>query len=198
MKQLLDAGAAPDIAAPGGVRPLHLACAGPITTSSTRSKICLAHFYDQQQLWKKAGPGSSDIVKLLLAAGAGPSAGSTCSAVCICPVLLPVQYLSCVRLVTLGCLVTFVDSTMCCCCLCTEILAAGADQASRTASGATGLHIAANSGSADVIADLLESSEDLDPDDDGAYNCKCHQDCLCQCPSFQYGDVCVAAFGRQR
>lgn len=69
VKQLLDAGAAPDIAAPGGVRPLHLACAGPIVTASTRSKICLAHFYDQQQLWKKAGPGSSAIVKLLLAAG---------------------------------------------------------------------------------------------------------------------------------
>jgi hypothetical protein len=51
-------------------------------------------------------------------------------------------------------------------------LCAGADQASRTASGATGLHIAANSGSADIIADLLESSEDLDPDDDGAYNCE--------------------------
>lgn len=69
VKQLLDAGAAADIAAPGGIRPLHLACAGPITTASTRSKICLAHFYDQQQLWKKAGPGSSAIVKLLLAAG---------------------------------------------------------------------------------------------------------------------------------
>jgi hypothetical protein len=52
------------------------------------------------------------------------------------------------------------------------LLAAGADQTSRTASGATGLHIAANSGSADVIADLLESSEDVDPDDDGAYNCE--------------------------
>lgn len=116
VKQLLAAGASPDIAAPGGIRPLHLACAGAITTSSTRSKICLAHFYDQQQLWKKAGPGSSPIVKLLLAAGA--------------------------------------------------------DQTSRTASGATGLHIAANSGSADVVADLLESSEDVDPDDDGAYNCK--------------------------
>lgn len=116
VKQLLDAGASADIAAPGGMRPLHLACAGPVMTSSTRSKICLAHFYDQQQLWKKAGPGSSPIVKLLLAAGA--------------------------------------------------------DQTSRTASGATGLHIAANSGSADVVADLLESSEDVDPDDDGAYNCK--------------------------
>jgi hypothetical protein len=71
VRQLLDAGAAADIAAPGGIRPLHLACAGPITTASTRSKICLAHFYDQQQLWKKAGPGSSAIVKLLLAAGEG-------------------------------------------------------------------------------------------------------------------------------
>jgi hypothetical protein len=69
VQQLLDAGAAADIAAPGGIRPLHLACAGPITTASTRSKICLAHFYDQQQLWKKAGPGNSFIVKLLLAAG---------------------------------------------------------------------------------------------------------------------------------
>lgn len=117
VKQLLDAGASPDTAAPGGVRPLHLACSGPLTTASTRSKICLAHFYDQQQLWKKAGRSSSAIVKLLLAAGADP--------------------------------------------------------ASRTASGATGLHIAANSGSADVIGDLLESSEDLDPDDDGAYNCEC-------------------------
>jgi hypothetical protein len=110
------AGASPDIAAPGGLRPLHIACAGPIITSSARSKVCLSHFYDQQQLWKKAGPGSSPIVKLLLASGA--------------------------------------------------------DQTSRTASGATGLHIAANSGSADVIADLLESSEDVDPDDDGAYNCE--------------------------
>lgn len=69
VQQLLDAGAAADIAAPGGIRPLHLACAGPITTASTRSKICLAHFYDQQQLWKKAGPGNSFIVKVLLAAG---------------------------------------------------------------------------------------------------------------------------------
>jgi ankyrin repeat protein len=58
-------------------------------------------------------------------------------------------------------------------CLCVPVCA-GADQASRTASGATGLHIAANSGSADIIADLLESSEDLDPDDDGAYNCESH------------------------
>jgi ankyrin repeat protein len=53
------------------------------------------------------------------------------------------------------------------------LLSAGSDQASRTASGATGLHVAANSGSADIIADLLDCSEDLDPDDDGAYNCKC-------------------------
>lgn len=75
VKQLLDAGAAADIAAPGGIRPLHLACAGPITTASTRSKICLAHFYDQQQLWKKAGPGSSAVVKLLLAAGKVGSKG---------------------------------------------------------------------------------------------------------------------------
>jgi hypothetical protein len=121
------AGASPDIAAPGGIRPLHLACAGPITTSSTRSKVCLSHFYDQQQLWKKAGAGSSAIVKLLLASGA--------------------------------------------------------DQTSRTASGATGLHIAANSGSADVVADLLESSEDVDPDDDGAYNCESRL----LCPMFEPG-----------
>lgn len=64
-------------------------------------------------------------------------------------------------------------------------LCAGADQASRTASGATGLHIAANSGSADIIADLLESSEDLDPDDDGAYNCESHCTVILNCGMHQ-------------
>lgn len=81
--------------------------------------------------------------------------------------------------------------------MCTGTNAAGADQASRTASGATGLHIAANSGSVDVIADLLESSEDLDPDDDGAYNCECYEDCSCQFGLIAVQDVLVASFGRQ-
>ncbi len=35
-------GASPDVAAPGGVRPLHIACAGQLTSSSMRSKVsCL-------------------------------------------------------------------------------------------------------------------------------------------------------------
>jgi hypothetical protein len=158
VRQLLDAGAASDLAAPGGVRPLHLATAGPITTASTRSKICLAHFYDQQQLWKKAGPGSSAIVKLLLAAGGlgvWVLRRSLRAALPDCWLVHPWRSH------------THAATTM-------PRLPRppGADQSSRTASGATGLHIAANSGSADVIADLLESSEDLDPDDDGAYNCE--------------------------
>jgi hypothetical protein len=33
-------------------------------------------------------------------------------------------------------------------------------------------NVTKNSGSAYVIADLLESSEGVDPDDDGAYNCE--------------------------
>jgi len=61
---------------PGGFSLLHMACADKTlyATAHTALSLMMGGFYHQQRLWGTQGPGSAAVVKLLLAAGADPSA----------------------------------------------------------------------------------------------------------------------------
>lgn len=75
-------GALQRLQGPGGFTLLHMACADSslYATASTSLSLMMGGFYHQQRLWGTQGPGSAEVVQLLLAAGADPDAGTTSGA----------------------------------------------------------------------------------------------------------------------
>lgn len=78
----VEPGSAQRLHGPGGFTLLHMACADKAlyATAHTALSLMMGGFYHQQRLWGTQGPGSAAVVKLLLDAGADPSAVTTSEA----------------------------------------------------------------------------------------------------------------------